>query len=368
MGRRATTGCSERLQRHWWAAPGAPVPLSHRVLDLALRPLSWFYAALVTLRRGAYAAGLMRRHRLGVPVVVVGNLIVGGAGKTPTTLALVRLLRSAGWTPGVVSRGHGRSGAGVVAVKADSRPRDVGDEPLLLHLKSGAPVVVGVDRVAAARELLAQHPSVDLIIADDGLQHLRLARDVEVIVFDERGAGNGRLLPAGPLREPLPAKVSAPSLVLYNAAAPSTTLPGALAQRSLGALLPLAAWWRGEAPPAQSWAALPSRRLLAVAGVAAPERFFTMLEARGLQIERLQLPDHHDFAALPWPAGTADVVLTEKDAVKLDPERVGGARVWVARLDFTLDAAFTAALLACLPPRRPAHPPPRPTRKGHPAS
>lgn len=368
MGSRVATGWSEALQRHWWRAPGAIAPLPLRALGLALWPLSWLYSALVESRRAAYSAGLLRRHHVGVPVVVVGNLIVGGAGKTPTTLALVHLLRAAGWTPGIVSRGHGRRGGSIVEVKANSRPLDVGDEPLLLHRNSSAPVVVGVDRVAAARALLAQHPDVDLIVSDDGLQHLRLARDVEVIVFDERGVGNGHLLPAGPLREALPAKVPPQSLVLYNAAAPSTTLPGALAQRSLGAVLPLAAWWRGEAPAAQSWAALQSRRLLAVAGVAAPERFFTMLQARGLQIERLKLPDHHDFATLPWPAGTADVVLTEKDAVKLDPARLGSTQVWVATLDFTLDAAFTAALLARLPSRRPDHPPPRPARQGQPPS
>ena len=187
---------AQKLQEAWlWRGP----------LARALLPLSWLYGAVVALRRGLFRTGLLRATRLPVPVVVVGNLIAGGAGKTPTTLALVSLLREQGWTPGIVSRGHGREGAGLYEVTRDSSALHSGDEPLLLHLRSGAPMVVGADRVAAARTLLQRHPEVDLLLSDDGLQHLRLARDVEVIVFDERGAGNGWLLPAGPLREPVPA-------------------------------------------------------------------------------------------------------------------------------------------------------------------
>ena len=189
-----------------------------------------------------------------------------------------------------------------------------------------------------------------MIVADDGLQHLALARDVEVLVFDERGAGNGWLLPAGPLREPLPRALAPRQLVLYNAAAPSTPLPGSLARRRLAGATPLDAWWRGAPPDAQALAALRGRAVWAAAGMAQPARYFDMLRAAGLDVTPLALPDHHDYATLPWPDGV-DVLVTEKDAVKLAPERCGASRVWVVALDFEPDADFTARLLALLPPR-----------------
>ena len=289
--------------------------------------------------------------RIDVPVVVVGNLISGGAGKTPTTLALLALLRREGWRPGVVSRGHGRTSKGIVHVEPDTPAADAGDEPLLLRLRGSVPVCVGQDRVAAARALRTRHPQVDIVVCDDGLQHLRLARDVQVLVFDERGAGNGWLLPAGPLREPLPREVPSRSVVLYNAARPSTPLPGHLARRTLAGVVSLADWWRGAPPRTLTLRDLAGRPLLAAAGVARPQRFFAMLREAGLTIVEHPLPDHHDFLRLDWPAGTTDVILTEKDAVKLRPERAGGFRLWVAALDFGFDADFERALLALLPPR-----------------
>lgn len=331
-------GLSDALQRTWWRRPPS---LAAR----ALQPLSLLYCGLAALhRRVAWPEGVA-----GLPVVVVGNLIVGGAGKTPTTLHLVSLLRQHGFTPGVVSRGHGRAGDDVQAVEPDCRADEVGDEPLLIRLRAGVPVSVGRDRVAALRALHVRHPAVDIVVSDDGLQHHRLARDVQVIVFDERGVGNGLCLPAGPLREPLLGAEPPPrSLVLYNAARPSTAWPGWIAQRRLSGVLPLQRWWAGAAPDAEGWQALRGRPLLAAAGVAAPERFFALLEAQGLQLHRLPLPDHHDFARLPWPVGTQEVVVTEKDAVKLRPERVGPTRVWVATLDFQPDPDFDRALLQLL--------------------
>ncbi len=333
------------LQRQWWVLP--PTPAAQ-----ALRPLAALYACLAAVHRR-----LSRPQRVGVPVVVVGNLIAGGAGKTPTTIAVVRLLRAFGWHPGVVSRGHGRRSRGVVAVSRDSRADECGDEPLLIRLRTGMPVMVGADRVAAARALLAAHPQVDIIVADDGLQHRRLARDLQIIVFDERGAGNGLLLPAGPLREPLPGLVPAATLVLYNAPRVSTRLPGWMATRRLAGVLRLADWWQGHTPRAGSWKALRGLPLLAAAGMADPARFFVMLEAQGLTLaQTLSLPDHYRFDALPWPADTPDVVITEKDAVKLRPgvlPRAGDlTRVWVAALDFEPEVAFAAALKRHCP-----HPP-----------
>ena len=327
------------LQRAW---------LARGPLAWSLRPLSWLYGAVADRQRARFQSGRRQSERVGVPVIVVGNLIAGGAGKTPTCIAVVELLRRHGWTPGIVSRGYGRrDDATVLQVSRTTPASTCGDEPLLLHLRTRAPVVVGRDRVAAARELIARQPSTNVIVCDDGLQHLRLARDAQVIVFDERGAGNGWLLPAGPLREPLPTAVPPRSVLLYNATSPSTPLPGHVVMRGLSGFVSLKDWWSGRAAKVD----LRGRPLLAAAGLAHPQRFFRMLRDQGLQVRELPLPDHHDFAALPWPADTPDVVLTEKDAVKLDPDRPGRTRVWVAALDFQLPAAFEAELLALLPAR-----------------
>lgn len=325
---------SERLQRHWWRE-------SPSLLAQALRPLSWLYRAVATLHRR-----LACPQRQPVPVLVVGNLVVGGAGKTPTVIALVQALRDRGWRPGVVSRGYGRANAAQREVADGDSAAAVGDEPLLIRRRSGVPVWVGRDRVAAAQALCAAHPEVDLIVADDGLQHHRLARDAECVVFDERGAGNGLLLPAGPLREPMPRVLPARRTVLYTGGAASTRLPGALAQRRLAQAWPLAAWSRGgsgDAAAAVPLQALRGRPLVAAAGIAAPQKFFAMLDAAGLRFQALPLPDHHDHATLPWPAD-AEVVTTEKDAVKLDPARPGMARVWVLPLDLALPAEAVDAL------------------------
>lgn len=341
-----TSDPARRLQRAWGTRSG---------LALALWPIAWVFGVLVRLRRALYALGLRRAQAIGVPVVVVGNLVAGGAGKTPTVLAVVRLLQARGWRPGIVSRGHGRADAGnVLDVTPETSAVDCGDEPLLLRLRAGVPVCVGRDRVAAARALRRRHPQIDIVVADDGLQHLRLARNAQVIVFDERGAGNGWLLPAGPLREPLPAAVPPRSVVLYNAAAPSTPLPGWSARRRLAGAIALADWWHGRPASPATLAELAGRPLLAAAGIAQPERFFAMLRADGLEIVPLPLPDHHDYATLPWPADVADVIVTEKDAVKLLPGRSGATRVWVAALDFAPDAGFDAALAALLPARPPS--------------
>jgi tetraacyldisaccharide 4'-kinase len=316
-----------------------------------LQPLSLIYRTLASLNEA------MQRRRsprsLGRPVVVVGNLVVGGAGKTPTVIALVDWLRREGWHPGVVSRGYGRpNDQALVDVKLDTPAVDAGDEPLLIRRRSGVPVVVARDRVAAARALLAAHPEVDLVVSDDGLQHHRLPRDVEVLVFDERGIGNGLVLPAGPLRQPLPGTLPSQAIALYNASRPSTPLPGACVRRTLAGALPLAAWWQGDTPAWQPLSVLAGRPLIAAAGMGAPERFFSMLEQAGLTIERLPLADHADFGTLPWPADASDVVVTEKDAVKLAPGATGSSSIWVVALDFAFPPDFTAALRQRLP--RPA--------------
>ncbi len=197
------------LQRAW---------LHRGLLACLLWPFSLLYRAIAALRRLAYRRGWKTAHSVGVPVIVVGNVVAGGAGKTPVVMAVVRHLQARGLAVGVVSRGYGRRTQDGREVRAESDPRDVGDEPLLVQRTTGAPVVVDRDRVAAARRLLAAHPEVRVIVSDDGLQHLALGRDVEICVFDDRGVGNGWLLPAGPLREPWP---RACDLVLHTGDRPA---------------------------------------------------------------------------------------------------------------------------------------------------
>jgi tetraacyldisaccharide 4'-kinase len=332
------------LEARWWHG-------RHAWLGALLAPVAALYGLLVGARTLAYRCGLLRTHRPPVPVVVVGNLVVGGAGKTPTTIALVQALKSAGWTPGVVSRGYGSLRRDPRPVTVDDDPRACGDEPLLIRRRTGSPVWVGVDRAAAARALCAAHPEVDLLVADDGLQHLRLARDVEVVVFDERGLGNGWLLPAGPLRERPPPSPPAQAVVVYNAPAPTTAWPGAILGRKLSAPIPLHSWWRGELSPGHLPWPMNSEPIAAAAGIAEPERFFRMLEAKGVRILRLPLPDHATWDTVPWPAGEQMVLVTEKDAVKLPPAHPDSGRIHVVPLDFDFPVDALAQVLARLPGR-----------------
>jgi tetraacyldisaccharide 4'-kinase len=338
---------SARLQAAW---------LKRGLLACLLWPLSLLVRLAVSVHKLCFRVGLLRSHRLPVPVLVVGNLIVGGAGKTPTVIAVVALLKEAGYRPGIVSRGYGRQDDSVEEVQPNTPATQSGDEPLLLRLRCAVPVVVGRDRMAAAQALLRAHTEVNIIVSDDGLQHHSLQRDAQVIVFDERGVGNGWLLPAGPLREPFAAPPPR-SVVIYNAARASTPWPGETVQRSLAGVVLLSDWWDGKPAALHPVIALRETPVWAAAGMAQPQRFFDMLRDAGLQnLRPLPLPDHFDFAALPWPADALEVIVTEKDAVKLRPERMGIThitqitRVWVAPLNFALHPASSAALLALLPP------------------
>lgn len=342
----------DRLQALWWSSQATP--------PWPLRCLARWFGRGVHRRREAYLSGRRAIGHLPVPVIVVGNRIVGGAGKTPTTLALLEALRAAGWRPGVVSRGHGRQRHDVSPVRADSASADAGDEPLLMARRSGVPVWVGRDRTAAAQALLAAHPTVNLIVCDDGLQHLALGRDLEIIVFDERGTGNGHLLPAGPLREPIDAPSTARhQWVLYNAAAPSTPLPGALARRTLAPPCPLAIWHADGPPPNASdrtgWQTWQDRPVWALAGIGSPQRFFSDLRKAGVRLpaeQALPMPDHADYQHLPWPDGPLDLLVTEKDAVKFDPARLArerpATRVWVVPLRYKLPGSLVEEVTAAL--------------------
>ena len=317
------------LQRAWYErAPG------YRLLI----PLSLVYAAVISLRRALYRLGVFRSERLPVPVVVVGNIVAGGAGKTPVTLFLAEALSAAGFRPGIVSRGYGRADdRRLVAVTATSRATDVGDEPLLLARRSGCPVVVGRDRVAAGRMLVER--GVDVVIADDGLQHYRLERDAEICVVDgSRLLGNGWLLPAGPLREPR-ARLARVDMVLVNGgtasrpdAAALAPVPSAVFELVAGTAVRLDGSARR---PLADFRAAPVH---AIAGIGNPRRFFALLERHGLDVKAHPLPDH----AAPEPEVIAactdgEVLMTEKDAVKLQPSAAPGA--WYVPVDLEIEEA-----------------------------
>ena len=319
----------------------------HRgALACALWPVSLLFRALSSLRRQLFGAGLFKSQRLPVPVIVVGNIFIGGTGKTPLTIWLADTLRAAGFNPGIISRGHGAAGGAPRAVTPDSLAADVGDEPLLIARRTGCPVMVGRDRPAAGRALLAANPQVDVIISDDGLQHYALERDVEIVLFDGRGAGNGFLLPAGPLREPVSRRrdftiVNAPLLTPELAASVGgksfrMQLAGTVAEQltARATRLPLAE--------------LKGKRIVAAAGIGNPGRFFAMLRAQGLAFAELPLPDHHDFLDQPFARVDADIILiTEKDAVKCGQiEHLrNDPRLWVVPVTAQLDGALAEQIV-----------------------
>ena len=296
------------------------------LLAWLLLPFSLLFMALVAMRRALYRARLLRCERLPVPVVVVGNLSVGGTGKTPLVIHLALALRLRGRHPGIVSRGYRGGATGVTEVTPAADPRLVGDEPVLIARRGGCPVVVGADRTAAARALLAGHPECDVILADDGLQHYRLVRDVEIALFDQRGAMNGWCLPAGPLREPISRLARVDAVVLNETAmspAPDLARP-VFVMRLLGER-----FHRLDDSLTQCDAAdLAGLKLHAVAGIGAPRRFFDRLRAMGLIFAEHFFADHHDFRAEDLAFAGDAIVTTEKDAVKL--ARLGlSVPVWV---------------------------------------
>ncbi len=358
-----------RLQRAWWQP--------HATLTaLLLIPLSWCFGAVAAVRRHAYRKGWIRAVRVRVPVVVVGNITVGGTGKTPLTLALVEALRERGYRPGVVSRGYGRRGHGgrddvPRAVRAGDNPGEAGDEPPLLA-GAGAPVWVGARRAAAAQALLAAHSEVDVIVADDGLQHYALAREVEIAVIDAaRGIGNGLLLPAGPLRES-PSRLASVDAVVELTG--DGTLPGQNGQHGQGAqggrrhsarlslrdTLPqrvgaagknvVRPWflmtqepaaWRNVVDPGITAQPeeLRGSGVVAIAGIGNPQRFFDLLRQMGIDAVTQAFPDHHRYrrSEVAFPGALA-ILMTEKDAVKC--REFQDARMWMLPIRARVDPAF----------------------------
>ncbi|MGI9134119.1 MAG: tetraacyldisaccharide 4'-kinase [Rhodoferax sp.] len=326
----------DALQRSW-SKRGA--------LACLLWPVSLLYALLVLLRRGLYQSGCLSAHQVNAVVVVVGNVVTGGAGKTPTVLAVVQHFRQQGYRVGIVSRGYGRKHSDCLEVSPDADPQAVGDEPLLLRRRSDVPVFVAARRHDAAQALMARHPQTQIIVCDDGLQHYSLYRDVEICVFDHRGFGNGWLLPAGLLREHWPrrpvkriAPDGATALVLCTA--PTRAVAGFSATRTLAAV---AQRRDGTTLPLQSLRQAGAKPLIALAGIGQPEAFFAMLRAEGLPLaDTLALPDHYAFDSIPSRLiNGAALLCTEKDASKL--WRIAPEALAVP-LDFQVEPAFFSEL------------------------
>ncbi len=334
---------------------------SNRPWQVVLRPLSWIFALLAATRRALYRVGLLASVRVGVPVIVVGNITVGGTGKTPLVLALVESLTRAGWRCGIVSRGYARQ----VRTGADTQSTEqflirvvpaslsaldvsmVGDEAALLAARSGVPVVVSTNRVAAARTLLREHPEVDVIISDDGLQHYALERDIEICVIDGgRGFGNGALLPAGPLRESM-ARLRQVDAIVVNGAGDKLDLGLDLADQrvpifsmSLGNETLIRVHDGKSMTIEEGIEAFAAKNIFAVAGTGNPPRFFAHLSRLGFTLAASEsFADHHPFIAGDLSTRNADVILmTEKDAVKC--KAFADDRMWFMRVDAVLPDAF----------------------------
>ncbi|WP_324256066.1 tetraacyldisaccharide 4'-kinase [Niveibacterium sp. 24ML] len=303
-----------------------------------LFPLSLLFRGLVALRRVAFRQGWLRSFDVGVPVVVVGNIAVGGSGKTPVVIWLVEALRAAGYHPGVVSRGYGGRAEGSLAVERDTDPALSGDEPVLLAQRCACPIWIGRDRVAAVQAMRAVHPEVDVIVTDDGLQHYRLRRTVEVVVVDAHQMGNRLMLPAGPLREPV-SRLAECQLVLAHG-----DLPPAVRAKCPPApvfsmrLWPTAFYRLSNPRQRRSPHEFADRRLRALAGIGRPERFFATLHDFGLRpVAEEAYPDHHPFTAEDVALRDADtLVVTEKDAIKL--KAFAPSETWVLPVDAEIRA------------------------------
>ncbi|MEY4728845.1 MAG: tetraacyldisaccharide 4-kinase [Pseudomonadota bacterium] len=310
---------------------------------ILLWPLSLAYGAVTAIRRALYRANIFKTQSVPVPVIVVGNITAGGSGKTPLVIWLAEFLQQQGYRPGVISRGYGREGDDVREVASQSRAAEVGDEPLLISRRANCPVVVGRDRVAAAQMLLEKNPQVNVIISDDGLQHDKLARQMEICVVDgARGFGNGCLIPAGPLRETTARLNQVDALIVNgednNSSIKSNTYVSTM--KLAGSRFTNLHATEVQAQPDY----FKGKNIHAVAGIGNPSRFFAHLNSLGLQITHHAFPDHHVFSAEDITFANADAVLmTEKDAVKCSS--FATEHCWSLAVSAELDATFGARVL-----------------------
>ena len=322
------------LERHWYRITP---------LHILLLPLSFIFRLLAALRRALYRSGILSSEKLAVPVIVVGNITVGGSGKTPLTLWLAQQLIDEGWHPGIISRGFGGSKTtSPQAVNVSSNPDEVGDEAVLMAQRGLCPVWVGRDRPAAGRALLRTHPECDVLLSDDGLQHYRLRRDVEIAVVDGvRRFGNGCLLPAGPLRE-APSRLHEVDAVVINGGIASgkeyrMQLDGSVFHNLL------------NPDTIKRTSDFHEMKLHAIAGIGYPQRFFAHLDDLGLTVQAHPFPDHHHYTPADLAYADVDAILmTEKDAVKC--KAFATEKCWVLHVDAQLNPALTHHILERIAP------------------
>jgi len=322
------------LQKQW---------LTFTLWHLLLLPLSWLFLIVTAFRRYLYKRGFLSSYRLHVPVIVVGNINVGGAGKTPVVIWLAEHLKQAGYTPGVISRGYGSDLVGIASVSPKSRPAAVGDEPVLIATRTACPVFVGAQRAEAGLALLKAHPECDILISDDGLQHYALQRDVELVVVDStKGFGNGSLLPAGPLREQqsrlktVDAIVSNGSAFNLNALVTPPLVEMQLKAASFYNLLNR----QSVLAPAD----FAGKSITAIAGIGNPDRFFNQLSAMGLNFKRKAYNDHYQYCAQDFASLETDIVImTEKDAVKC--ASFAQSNFWVLPVSAEIDVQLMTVIL-----------------------
>lgn len=305
-------------------------------------PFSICFRIVVYLRKLAYQLNFFQKQKLPIPVIVIGNLIVGGAGKTPTVIALVHLLRQSGFFPGVISRGHGAKSNNKFPneIQASSDANLFGDEPVLIATRTSAPVFSSKNRFAAGKALLEKYPKVNILVSDDGLQHYQLHRDFEIIVFDHRLVGNGYMLPAGPLREPISRRYDAVILndidnfYIYK----NNTNFFELKKKRVYASQLI------NFSKKTSLTTFVDLNVLALAGISAPEKFFNLLKKWGIKANTIKLSDHYNFTNYSFSDKQEDIILiTEKDAVKC--LSVEDPRIWVVCVDFGLDTSLIDLIL-----------------------
>lgn len=300
-----------------------------------LWPASLVFGFVVFIRRTLYRVRLLKSKHPGIPVIVVGNITVGGTGKTPLVIWIAELLKSKGWSPAIISRGYGAKIETPRAATVAAEPGEVGDEPIVLARRSGCPVWVGPDRVQVAAALRVAQPEVNVVVLDDGLQHYRMRRDIEIAVMDARGLGNGFLLPAGPLREPR-FRLRTVDAVVGQAAAVAKDFAMALVGEEVHRMT--------DARERRPLKAFAGQKVHAAAGIGDPNRFFLHLGRAGVKVIPHPFADHHPFTQADLEFGDGlPVILTEKDAVKL--RRAARPDWWVLPVSAKLDPGFGAWLL-----------------------
>ncbi len=331
---------AEWLQKQW---------VGMTIWHLVLMPLSWLFAAIVYVRVRLYQSGIFKSYRLSVPVIIVGNINIGGTGKTPLVIWLAEQLKFAGYHPGIISRGYGGSAKAIMAVQYSSDPLEVGDEPVLIATRTDCPVYIGSNRIEAGTALLKAYPVCDVIISDDGLQHYRMQRDVEIVVFDSvKGFGNGALLPAGPLRESMTRLKTVDAVVSNGKTSPTPQVFFEYNIEPIEMQLETADFYQLTDNNIKcKTSAFAQQKILAVAGIGNPNRFFQQLRDFGMHIETQTYPDHHTFQPKDFEHIKSDVVLmTEKDAVKC--KSFAKPNYWVMPVNAVIEDGLMTVVLSKL--------------------